>query len=113
MKDSERESTDTWCRMGDCYYNGLVMKQDWKRAVEMYRKGASLGHSGARFGLGCCYQEGKGVEQDSVMALALYTKAAGQGHAIAEINMGLLRYHNAHLGSEDRLQTLIASLSPF
>ena len=52
------------------------MAQDYKEAVNWYRKAAEQGNAKARFNLGVMYEKGQGVRQDSVAAYALYNIAS-------------------------------------
>ena len=62
-------------RLGDSYYNGQGVPQDYKEAVKWYMK-AGTGNSYYRLGL--CYEHGNGVTKDEKEAVKWYTKAAEQ-----------------------------------
>lgn len=66
--------------MGNWYYLGENLEQDYNLAARMWAKAASLGNVAAIGNLGMCYQFGHGVEQDSVKAMGLYTKSLRQGN---------------------------------
>ena len=66
------------------YSNGQGVEQDYKKAVEWYRKAAEQGHADAQNNLGFMYYTGQGVEQDYKKAVEWYRKAAEQGHADAQ-----------------------------
>ena len=59
------------------------MKQDYKEAVEWYRKAAEQGFAEAQHSLGAMYANGLGVKQDFVKALKWWQSAAEQGHVDA------------------------------
>lgn len=74
--------------MGNRYYNGKCVEQNYVEAVKWYRKAAAQGWVFAQFTLGACYEKGMGVGQDFAKAVEWYTKAAEQGHAGAQNNLG-------------------------
>ena len=61
------------------YDNGHGVSQDYKIAMEWYRKSANQGLAGAQCNLGFMYEYGHGVSQDYGRAVELYKKAANQG----------------------------------
>ncbi|KAG0244933.1 hypothetical protein BGW41_005532 [Actinomortierella wolfii] len=71
----------------DC---GKGVKQELKKAVAWYRKGADQGSSFAQYMLGRMYQVGLGVVQDDVMAESWYRRAAEQGHVDSQFNLGVM-----------------------
>ena len=74
--------------LGECYYYGWGVEQDYKQAVAWYRKAAEQGNARAQCNLGVCYYNGEGVEQDYKQAVAWCKKAAEQGYARAQYNLG-------------------------
>ena len=79
--------------MGDMYYYGKGVEQNYNKAVELYQKGADLGDANAFFNLGYMYDEGKGVSQNYNKAVELYQKAADLGNARAIYNLGNMYYN--------------------
>ena len=75
--------------LGNCYYNGKEVRQDYKKAVEWYGKAAEQGHEGAQCCLAICYLGRKGVKQDYRKAVEWCKKAAEQGneHAIEALEI--------------------------
>ena len=61
---------------GYMYYKGLGCKQDYAKALELFRKGAVGGLSYCKYMIGLCYRNGFGVEKDSDMAKAYLEDAA-------------------------------------
>ena len=72
----------------DCYYHGIGVAVDKKRAVELYRLCAQAGDAKAQCKLGYCYQMGEGVDTDKEQAFKLYTESANQGWALGQCNLG-------------------------
>ena len=76
------------CELGNNYYNGQGVPQDYGEAVEWYTKAAEQGNAKAQYNLGNCYEKGTGVDKDLEKAVEWYTKAAEQGYAKAQFNLG-------------------------
>ena len=74
--------------LGECYYFGWGVEQDYKKSVEWYKKSAEQGYAAAQFNLGICYYRGQGVEQDYKKAVEWYKKSAEQGDEKAQFNLG-------------------------
>ena len=70
--------------LGECYYFGWGVEQDYKKAVEWYKKSAEQGNAVAQCNLGVGYVIGQGVEQDYKKAVEWYEKAAMQGNEKAK-----------------------------
>lgn len=81
--------------LGDGYYEGTAVPQDFAEAAMWYRKAAEQGFGPAQQSLGRLYRDGRGVPQDFAEALRWYLKAAACspfGHE-AKIELGLSYYH--------------------
>lgn len=74
--------------VGEAYYEGKGVPQDFSKAVEWYRKGAEQGDATAQFCLAFSYASGEGVPQDLGKAVEWYRKAAEQGDAFAQYALG-------------------------
>jgi len=74
--------------LGDKYYNGNVVPEDYAEAVKWYRKAAEQGCADAQNNLGFMYKWGRGVTQDYFEAERWYRKAAERGHAVAQLALG-------------------------
>ena len=74
--------------IGDAFYYGSGVPQDYEKAAVWYRKAAEQGNADAQNSLGVCYAKGSGVPQDDFEAVRWYRKAAEQGNANAQNNMG-------------------------
>lgn len=74
--------------LGDCYYYGRGVEQNYHKAVQYYQKDAEKGDASAQNNLGNCYYYGKGVEQNYQKAVQWYQKAAEQGNVRAQCNLG-------------------------
>ncbi len=50
--------------LGDCYYNGDGVVQNYKKAVYWYNRSATQGNAEAQFWLGYCFCFGEGVAEN-------------------------------------------------
>jgi TPR repeat protein len=79
--------------LGQTYYHGEGIPQDYAQAANWYYKAASQGHPQAEYGLGYMYQYGQGLSQDYAEAARWYRKAAYQEYSKAEVNLATLYYY--------------------
>jgi hypothetical protein len=89
--------------IGNAYYFGWGVKQDYSQAYVWFRKAAEQGNANAQYCLGVLYSDGEGVDQDEVEAAAWLRKAAEQGNADAMISLGLA-YKNGSGVTQDYAQ---------
>jgi TPR repeat protein len=75
--------------LGVRYAFGTGVKQDYKKAAELFLKAAVQGLADAQYNLGALYDNGLGVAKDPVRAVIWYHSAAEQNHPSAELNLGL------------------------
>ncbi len=76
--------------LGEFYFDGLGVPQDYKEAAKWYRKSAEQGLAEAQFTLGAMLLEGIGVPQDYKGAAKWNLKAAQQGLAASQYSLGLM-----------------------
>ena len=75
-------------RLGNVYYFGVGIAQDFALAEQWYRKAAGEGSAQAQTNLGEMFDKGKGVAQDDTEALRWYRMAAEKGHPRAQYAVG-------------------------
>lgn len=75
-------------KIGDCYYKGQGVHQDYAKAAYWYTKAARLGEIIATYKLGQCYGQGIGVPLNYTRALVWFHKAANGGHPKAMYMIG-------------------------
>lgn len=78
------------CRLGDRYYYGRGVPQDYAGALRCYLKAAADGSAAAANSIGRMYENGQGTAQDYAEALKWYRRAAEAGNALAQYNLGSL-----------------------
>ena len=77
--------------LGNAYYNGIIYKQNYENAVNLYKRAINDGNSDALNNLGICYEFGKGVDQDYTKALDYYYKGKEKLNPEAIINYAILK----------------------
>ena len=65
--------------LGEIYYYGKGVEQDYKKAAEFFEKSCESGDKYGCYELGKMYEKGEGVEQDKSKALMFYKKACDDG----------------------------------
>ena len=88
--------------MGDLYYNGYGVAQDYQKAMEWYQKAAAQNDAVAQKNIGELYFYGQGVSEDYQKVMEWSQKAAAQNNSDAQNNIGVL-YHMG-LGVEQNYQ---------
>jgi TPR repeat protein len=91
--------------LGERYYYGRGVQQDYAKAMEWYRKAADQGDRAAQIMLGSLYENALGVSKDDNEARSWYRKAADQGSPLAEDALERLR-------ASDSAAILIPSPAP-
>ena len=76
--------------LGNSYYKGQDVPQDFFKAAYWYQQAAEQGHSIAQNTLGDMYCNGLGVPQNFAQAAHWFQQAAEQGHIQAQSNIGHL-----------------------
>ena len=89
---AKRGDAEAQFNLGNMYYKGQGVLQDYKQAVKWYRLAADQGNAAAQFNLGVSYDNGQGVLQDYKQAVKWYRLAADQGNAAAQFNLGVSYY---------------------
>ena len=88
-KALEEGEIEAYCDLGNLYFEGKGVEQDYKRAFNYYQKGAKAGEPYCMDNLGMCYFWGHGVDTD-IQKSAFYTeKAAKLGVERAMYDTGL------------------------
>lgn len=76
--------------LGNMYYSGDTVLQNYDLAFEYYKKSAHLGNMNGQFNLAMSYGSGMGVAQDVDAAREWCLKAALKGLPEAETQMGVI-----------------------
>jgi TPR repeat protein len=89
QKNAEQGDAQAQYNLGVMHDQGLIgVKQDYKRAVQWYRRAAEQGFAKAQYNLGIMYENGDGVIHDYVMAHMWLNIASSNGDegAVGERN---------------------------
>ncbi len=99
---AEQGDAEAQCNLGETYYFGKGVLQDYKEAAEWFRKAAEQGHAHAQYWLGFMYSVyySEGVSYDYKEAAEWFRKAAEQGDAEAQLEVGYM-YYFGHGVSQD------------
>ena len=89
-KPVQQLSAEECYEKGEAYYYGEGVPQDYKQAVEWYRKAAEQEHADAQYSLGYMYEYGQGVPQDYLYAAEWYRKSAEQDNSSAQYSLAIL-----------------------
>lgn len=88
---SDKGDSEAMFELAKLYEKGIGTKQDFDKALALYRKSADLGFADAINDLGFFYYQGaKGVKRDPEKAIALFLKAADLRHPQAMYNVASL-----------------------
>jgi hypothetical protein len=90
VRGAELGDAEAQNNLGNMYYVGQGVEQDYAEALRLYELAAEQGYASAQNNLGYMYSEGLGVEQDYAEALRLRTLAAEQGNAKAQSLLGYI-----------------------
>jgi uncharacterized protein len=75
--------------LGELYYEGEGVPQNYDEALNWYRKAADAGLPRAQLRIGLMYSEGRSVQQDRSEAVKWYRLAADEGLPDAQYNLAL------------------------
>lgn len=88
LKAESLGSEDASYLLGDTYYYGEGVDQDYQKAAEYYGKASN--QADALFSLGSLYMGGYGVKEDAKKGISLYQKAADLNHSTAQFTLGYI-----------------------
>ncbi len=87
---AEQGSAKAQYLVGEGYFGGFGVHQDYKKAFEWYQKAANQGHIDAQNNLGRMYLEGNGVRQNKAKAKEIFSKTCDDGDQVGCDNYRLL-----------------------
>lgn len=97
----EEGDPDAACRLGDCYYEGRGVEQDYAAAVKWYQKAAGE-NAEAQYRLAVCYSAGWGVQEDPAEAVRWCRKSAEQGCADGQHMLGQCLFQGEGVEKDQR-----------
>ena len=99
----ERGHIRAQVRLGNFFFYGRGVKQDYGEAVKWYRKAAEQGDMEAQYRLILCYLTGKGVEKDDHEAAEWCARAGEKDMVPAEFRIGEWYFYGCDSGIEQDL----------
>jgi TPR repeat protein len=88
-KSAASEYPEGQYELACCQWNGEVVQQDQKSAVELWKKAANNGLAAAQCEIGQCYEKGEGcIQKDMKQAEKWYLKASEGGDSRAQFGLG-------------------------
>ena len=92
-----------YCRTGGA--SGAI-RQDFPRALRIYKLGTSYGHPAAEFGMGVMNLDGQGLNPNPEQGMRWVMKAARKRHAPAEAKLGDLYWRGEYVRA-DRIRAVM------
>lgn len=87
-KSANQDNGDGLWILALAYEHGRGVVQDKKKAVELYKKGAEMGHAKCQHSLGCYYIRGEITPKDEKKAFELFEQSAEKGYGLAMKALG-------------------------
>src|SRR5271157_1133680 len=88
FKAAEQGDAVAQYNLGNLYYHGQGLPQDYAQAALWFRKAAEQGDADAQYNIGRLYDKGQGVPRDYAQAAFWFSNGAEQGHADAQFILG-------------------------
>ena len=92
-KSADEGDRGAQLHLGNCYYHGQDVEQDYQKAFEWYFKSAEQGDSEAACRVGDCYYLGRGVARDHDKACEWYFVSAAHQNSDAQCSLGHCYMH--------------------
>lgn len=89
---AERGDPEAQYVMGELFYNGKGVTQNYDRAAEWFSKAAEQSHVGAEFVLEPMHYNGQGFKKNTVVAAEWFKRAADQGLADGQYLLALMYF---------------------
>ncbi len=87
-KSAAQDNGDGIWTLALCYEHGRGVAQDEQAAIELYQRGAELGHAPSQHSLACYYFQGDVLDLDYEKGFDLCMKSARQGYGLAMRDLG-------------------------
>lgn len=88
-----------------CYEHGRGVEKDVQKCIELYHKGAQLGHAPSQHSYACYLMRGDYLDNDDETAFSLFEQSAMQGYKLAEFS--LCKMYELGRGTEANLAKAI------
>ena len=84
LKSAQDGNAEAQSHLGNMYFVGHGVPQNYSEAVKWYRLAAEQGNADGQYNLGLAYERGQGVPRNYVEAVKWYRLAAEQGQPYAQ-----------------------------
>lgn len=88
QKSAAQDNGDGIWALALCYEHGRGVAKNVDIAIELYERGADLGHAPSQHSLACYYFRGDVLEKNNKKAFDLCMKSAQQGYGLAMADVG-------------------------
>lgn len=88
MRKAEAGDPIAQNQLGDLYYFGRGIPQDYNKASSWFLKSANQGNAEAQYNIGYCYLNGQGVDKNIDRGVAWYRQSANQNYSVAQNALG-------------------------
>lgn len=105
LKKAEAKDIKAEADLGEMYYKGNGVTQDYEKAFKWFKKAGKKGDLKSLFYRGYMYHFGQGVSRNNKKAAKWFTKAAKQGHLPSQLMLGGL-YHYSTEGMKNDEEAL-------
>ena len=93
---------DLYNYIGNRYYSGGVVAQNYKTAYDYYKRGSAAGSAWATWNLACCFYRGNGVKQDKQEAARLFAMAVTDMYRSDKVCKHIVEKDQYYLSNADR-----------
>ena len=83
----DKNNNEAQYLLGYMYHYGIIVKENYEKAIHYYTLSANQGHSSGQNNLGYMYHYGLGIEQNYEKAIYYYTLSANQDNYYAQYNL--------------------------
>lgn len=87
LSEDETKTVPAQLELAWKYFNGIGLKQDRVKAIQIYEKLADEGSAEAQYNLGYFYESGEGVPENHAKSVSYFRRAADQGDVNAQYSL--------------------------
>lgn len=102
---AEEGNAEAQNQLGDAYFDGIGIEQDYAKAFEWYFLAAEQGHEKAQYNVAYAYANGIGTQKNVEEAIKWYGRSADHGVALAQYGLAKLLIDGQHV-EQDRSKGL-------
>jgi TPR repeat protein len=88
LHEIENGNSDACVSLGNYYYFGELIKNDFTKAFEYYKKAADLGNDEGKFNVASCFRNGEGVGKNLAKAIETYLELVDKDPMFSGFELG-------------------------